>query len=120
MVRVNLSNIISVPAFLKLAIGNIDSLLKIATIAYFSLVKVKNKNDSKFWHILSSQMQLLSRDLIYHQFYPERYLNLSCELHSQVITSFIYRQTNKQTFKMILYRDNNVAFVLSFIFILLL
>ena len=48
MVRVNLSNIISVPAFLKLAIGNIDSLLKIATIAYFSLVKVKNKNDSKF------------------------------------------------------------------------
>lgn len=48
MVRVNFSNIISVPAFLKLAIGNIDSLLKIATIAYFSLVKVKNKNDSKF------------------------------------------------------------------------
>ena len=48
MVRVNLSNIISVPAFLKLAIGNIDSLLKIAAIAYFSLVKVKNKNDSKF------------------------------------------------------------------------
>ena len=48
MVRVNLSNIISVPAFLKLAIGNLDSLLKIATIACFSLVKVKNKNDSKF------------------------------------------------------------------------
>ena len=94
MVRVNLSNIISVPAFLKLAIGNIDSLLKIATIAYFSLVKVKNKNDSKFWHILSSQMQLLSRDLssILPRALPEPVVRVTFPGHN-----IVYIQTNKQT-----------------------
>ena len=99
MVRVNLSNIISVPALLKLAIGNIDSSLKIATIACFSLVKVKNKNDSKFMtQSLVRQMQLLSPDLssILPRALPEPVVRVMT-FPGHNIVHLIDIQTNKQT-----------------------